>query len=45
MNLTYAISMADGHAAPLGLVIDGGTMGYKQAAPTELLTPAEEAKP
>ena len=32
------------HAAPLGLVIDGETLGYKQAAPTELWTRAEEAR-
>ncbi len=32
------------HAAPLGLVIDGRTLGYKQAASTELWVRAEEAK-
>ena len=44
MNRTNAIAMADGHAAPLVLVIVWGTTGYKQAAPTELKKRAEEAK-
>ena len=38
MNLTNTILRADGHAAPLGLAIGWETMGYKQDAPTELLT-------